>query len=91
MSRRRAAGAVLAMAVTAPLAAGVAYVVIAQLAFGEGLILPVVVPLIGLGFALVGSLAVHWMTASVERTVGPVVKPRPSQDTEDVNARVDPR
>ena len=50
------------------LAAGVAYVVIAQLAFGEGLILPVVVPLIGLGFALVGALAVHWMTASVERT-----------------------
>ena len=27
-----------------------------------------VVPLIGLGFALVGALAVHWMTASVERT-----------------------
>ena len=31
------------------LAAGVAYVVIVQLAFGQGLILPVVVPLIGLG------------------------------------------
>ena len=27
-----------------------------------------VVPLIGLGLALVGALAVHWMTASVERT-----------------------
>jgi adenylate cyclase len=50
------------------LAAGVAYVVVAQVAFGQGLILPVVVPLIGLGFALVGALAVHWMTASVERT-----------------------
>ena len=43
------------------------YAVVAQLAFGAGLILPVVVPLIGLGFALVGALVVHWMTASVER------------------------
>jgi adenylate cyclase len=50
------------------LAAGIAYVVGVQLAFGQGLILPVVVPLIGLGFALVGALAVHWMTAAVERT-----------------------
>jgi adenylate cyclase len=49
-------------------AAAVVYVVAVQLAFGQGLILPVVVPLIGLGFALVGALAVHWMTASVERT-----------------------
>ena len=49
-------------------AAAVIYVVAVQLAFGQGLILPVVVPLIGLGFALVGALAVHWMTASVERT-----------------------
>jgi adenylate cyclase len=47
---------------------GVVYVLGVQFAFGRGLILPVVVPLIGLGFALVGALTVHWMTASVERT-----------------------
>jgi adenylate cyclase len=47
---------------------GVLYVLVVQFAFGRGLILPVVVPLIGLGFALVGALAVHWMTASVERS-----------------------
>ena len=35
-------------------AAAAVYVAGAQLAFGQGLILPVVVPLIGLGFALVG-------------------------------------
>ncbi len=49
-------------------AAALVYVVVVQVAFGRGLILPVVVPLIGLAFALVGALAVHWMTASVERT-----------------------
>ncbi|MEA2132818.1 MAG: adenylate cyclase [Solirubrobacteraceae bacterium] len=49
-------------------AAALVYVVVVQIAFGRGLILPVVVPLIGLGFALVGALAVHWMTASVART-----------------------
>ena len=49
------------------LAAAVLYAVAAQLAFGEGLILPVVVPLIGLGIALVGALVVHYLTASVER------------------------
>jgi adenylate cyclase len=49
-------------------AAALVYVLVVQFAFGRGLILPVVVPLIGLGFALVGALAVHWMTASVERT-----------------------
>jgi adenylate cyclase len=49
-------------------AAALVYAVVVQIAFGRGLILPVVVPLIGLGFALVGSLAVHWMTASVART-----------------------
>ena len=48
-------------------AAAVVYVLLAQFAFGRGLILPVVLPLIGLGIALVGALAVHWMTASVER------------------------
>src|SRR3954452_2638574 len=47
--------------------AAVAYVVIAQIAFGRGLILPVTVPLIGLAVALVGALFVHWLTASVER------------------------
>jgi adenylate cyclase len=56
------------VAVGLGLVAGIVYVVVAQVAFGQGLILPVVVPLIGLGFALVGALAVHWMTASVERT-----------------------
>jgi adenylate cyclase len=50
------------------LLAGVLYVLVVQFAFSRGLILPVVVPLIGLGFALVGALAVHWMTASVERS-----------------------
>jgi adenylate cyclase len=49
-------------------AAALVYAALAQFAFGKGLILPVVVPLIGLAFALVGALAVHWMTASVERT-----------------------
>src|SRR4051794_34917224 len=48
-------------------AAAVLYVVIAQVAFGRGLILPVVVPLCGLAVALVGALLVHWLTASVER------------------------
>src|SRR5436189_4780380 len=47
--------------------AAVAYVVVAQIAFGRGLILPVTVPLIGLAVALVGALLVHWLTASVER------------------------
>ena len=64
------------------LAAGIAYVVGVQLAFGQGLILPVVVPLIGLGFALVGALAVHWMTArsSAPRpaTSSPASCPTPS-------------
>jgi adenylate cyclase len=49
-------------------AAALVYAALAQFAFGKGLILPVVVPLIGLGLALVGALAVHWMTASVART-----------------------
>src|SRR5215213_5235274 len=47
--------------------AAVLYAVIAQLAFGRGLILPVVVPLVGLAIALIGALLVHWLTASVER------------------------
>jgi adenylate cyclase len=49
-------------------AAALLYAGIAQFAFGKGVILPVVIPLIGLGLALVGALAVQWMTASVERT-----------------------
>ena len=48
-------------------AAALLYAVVAQIAFGRGLILPVVVPLIGLAVALVGALIVHWLTASVER------------------------
>ena len=43
------------------------YAVVAQIAFGRGLILPVVVPLVGLAIALVGTLVVHYLTASVER------------------------
>jgi adenylate cyclase len=49
------------------LLAAIAYVVIAQVAFGRGLILPVVVPLVGRGVALAGTLVVHYLTASVER------------------------
>jgi adenylate cyclase len=45
----------------------VLYVVAAQLAFGGGLILPVVVPLVGLALGFLGSLLVNWLTASVER------------------------
>ena len=47
--------------------AALLYAVVAQLAFGRGLILPVLVPLVGLGIALVGALLVHYLTASVER------------------------
>ena len=49
------------------LGAAVLYAVVAQIAFGRGLILPVVVPLVGLAIALAGSLVVHYLTASVER------------------------
>lgn len=49
------------------LAAAVLYAVVAQIAFGRELILPVVVPLVGLAIALVGTLVVHYLTASVER------------------------
>jgi len=48
-------------------AAGVAYLVIAQLAFGAGLILPLVVPLIALGIGFLGTLLVQWLTATFER------------------------
>ena len=49
------------------LGAAVLYAVVAQIAFGRELILPVVVPLVGLAIALVGTLVVHYLTASVER------------------------
>ena len=49
------------------LGAAVLYVVVVQVAFGRGLILPVIVPLVGLSIALAGSLVVHYLTASVER------------------------
>ena len=49
------------------LLAALVYAVIAQVAFGRGLILPLVVPLVGLGVALAGTLVVHYLTASVER------------------------
>jgi adenylate cyclase len=49
------------------LAAGAAYVVVAQLAFDGGLILPVVGPLIALAVGMVGSLAVDLVTAAFER------------------------
>jgi adenylate cyclase len=49
------------------LGAAVLYAVVAQFAFGHELILPVVVPLVGLAIALVGTLVVHYLTASVER------------------------
>jgi adenylate cyclase len=48
-------------------AAAVIYVVAVQVAFGQELILPVMVPLIGISIFLIGALIVHWLTASVER------------------------
>jgi adenylate cyclase len=48
-------------------AAAVLYAVATQVAFGRELILPVIVPLVGLAIALVGTLVVHYLTASVER------------------------
>lgn len=51
------------------LAAGLAYAAGAQLLFGGAdLIVPVVAPLAGLAVGLVGTLVVHWLTASLERT-----------------------
>jgi adenylate cyclase len=41
--------------------------VIAQVAFAHELILPILVPFAGLAVALAGTLAVHYLTASVER------------------------
>jgi adenylate cyclase len=49
------------------LAAGLAYAVAAQLLFGAGVIVPVVAPLAGLAVGFVGTLLVHWLTATFER------------------------
>ena len=46
---------------------GLLYLVIAQLAFGAGLILPVEVPLLALALGAVGTLAVHYVTTAYER------------------------
>ena len=53
------------LALALGLAAAVLYAVVAQIAFGRELILPVVVPLVGLAIALVGRSSL--LTASVER------------------------
>jgi adenylate cyclase len=55
------------LALALGLGAAILYAVVAQIAFGRGLILPVIVPLVGLSIALAGSLVVHYLTASVER------------------------
>jgi adenylate cyclase len=49
------------------LAAGVAFAVVAQLAFDGGTILPVFPPLLALVVAIVASLAVHYFTETRER------------------------
>jgi adenylate cyclase len=54
-----------ALAVSA--AVGVLYLVVVQLAFGADLILPLVVPMIGLAVGFLGALLVHWLTATFER------------------------
>lgn len=54
-------------AVALSAAVAVLYVVAVQLAFGASLILPLVVPLTGLGVGFLGALLVHWLTATFER------------------------
>jgi adenylate cyclase len=49
------------------LAAGIAFAVVAQLAFDGGTILPVFPPLLALVFAIFASLAVHYFTETRER------------------------
>ena len=49
------------------LAAGLAYAVAAQLLFNGGWIVPFVAPLAGLALGFVGTLLVHWLTATFER------------------------
>jgi adenylate cyclase len=49
------------------LAAGILYAIAAQLLFEAGWIVPVVAPLAGLAVGFVGTLLVHWLTATFER------------------------
>src|SRR4051794_14308254 len=49
------------------LGAAAIYLVAVQIAFGRGLILPVLIPMAGMAIALAGALVVHYLTASVER------------------------
>ena len=49
------------------LVAGAAYAIAAQLLFGAGWIVPVVAPLTGLAVGFVGTVLVHWLTATFER------------------------
>ncbi len=72
---------IVLMAVAAPLASlrvspirsllvvalGLLYVVIAQLAFNSGLVLPVVYPLVTLAVSVVATLAVHYVLTAFER------------------------
>ncbi|HYI17082.1 MAG TPA: adenylate/guanylate cyclase domain-containing protein [Solirubrobacteraceae bacterium] len=48
-------------------AAGILYLVVAQLLFGAGWIVPVVAPIATLAVGLVGTLLVFWLTATFER------------------------
>ena len=48
-------------------AAGIVYVVAAQLLFGAGLIVPVLAPIVTLAVGLVGTLLVFWLSATFER------------------------
>ncbi len=49
------------------LAAGLAYAAAAQLLFNGGWIVPLVAPLAGLALGFVGTLLVHWLTATFDR------------------------
>jgi adenylate cyclase len=49
------------------IAAGLIYAVAAQLLFNAGWIVAVVAPLAGLAFGFVGTLLVHWLSATFER------------------------
>ncbi len=51
----------------AALVVALAYAVAAQLLFNEGWIVPVVAPLAALAFGFVGTLLVHWLSATFER------------------------
>jgi adenylate cyclase len=47
--------------------AGLGYMVTAQVVFGEGRVLPVVGPMLGVAIGTVGTLGVHTLTTSVEK------------------------